>query len=81
MPRPCYRWSRRRSVQRFARLRKPATQPIARFPGSRPPETHVSGIRHELVNRVRQEIQAGTYDNPAKLEAALERMFNCLADD
>jgi hypothetical protein len=45
------------------------------------PSTQASGIRHELVNRVRQEIQAGTYDNPAKLEAALERMFNCLADD
>ena len=81
MPRPCYRWSRRRSAQRFARLRKPAVLAITRLQGGRPAEAQVSGIRHELVNRVRQEIQAGTYDNPAKLEAALERMFNCLADD
>lgn len=71
MPRPGYRWSRRRGAMRFARLRKPA--PCA----TGIPE--VTGIRHELVSRVRREIDAGTYDDPAKLEAALERMFDTLS--
>lgn len=29
------------------------------------------GIRHDLVKRVRQEIEAGTYDSEEKLFAAL----------
>ena len=40
-----------------------------------------TGIRHELVARVRQEIHAGIYDTPAKFDAALERMFEHLAWD
>lgn len=32
-------------------------------------------IRHELVARVRQQIAAGTYDTPEKMEAALERLI------
>ena len=35
-------------------------------------------VRLELVARVRQEIRAGTYDTPEKLEAALDRMATCL---
>lgn len=33
-------------------------------------------IRSELVRRVRQEIAAGTYDTPEKLDAALARMLD-----
>jgi Anti-sigma-28 factor, FlgM len=31
-------------------------------------------VRQELIARIRQEIQAGTYDTAEKFEAALERM-------
>ncbi len=83
MPRPGYRWSRRRSALRFARLRKPAACPITRLQntGRTDPQTTGAGIRQELVSRVRKEIDAGTYDDPAKLEAALERMLNHLSND
>ena len=84
MPRPGYRWSRRRSALRFARLRKPATCPISRVQEESRLDSQIleaPGIRQELVSRVREQIDAGTYDNPARLEAALERMFNCLSDD
>jgi negative regulator of flagellin synthesis FlgM len=36
------------------------------------------GVRTELVERVRQEIAAGTYETPEKLEAALERLLDRL---
>jgi hypothetical protein len=36
--------------------------------------TAETDIRYELVSRVRQEIMAGTYDSPEKLEAALDRL-------
>jgi negative regulator of flagellin synthesis FlgM len=36
-------------------------------------------IRTALVNSIRAQIAAGTYDTPAKLEAALERMLDELA--
>jgi hypothetical protein len=35
-------------------------------------------IRHELVQRVRREIQAGTYDTPEKWQAALNCLFERL---
>jgi hypothetical protein len=35
-------------------------------------------VRQELVARVRQEIRAGTYDTPEKLEAAIDRLAVCL---
>ena len=38
-------------------------------------------VRQDLVARVRQEIQAGTYDTPEKLEAALDRLAARLALD
>jgi hypothetical protein len=44
----------------------------------KPPETP---IRTELVQRIRREIQAGTYDTPEKLEAALDRMLERLEED
>ena len=33
-------------------------------------------IRQALVNSIRAQIAAGTYDTPAKMDAALERMFD-----
>ena len=36
-------------------------------------------IRHDLVNSIRAQIAAGTYETPAKLEAALERMLDEIA--
>lgn len=36
------------------------------------------GVRHDLVRRVRQEIAAGTYDTPEKLEIAFERLADRL---
>jgi hypothetical protein len=40
-------------------------------PGGRLPD---EPIRSELVNRVRREIAADSYETPAKWEAALERL-------
>ena len=39
------------------------------------------GIRIELVNRVRAEIAAGTYDTPEKWDAALDRLLDRLEGD
>jgi hypothetical protein len=44
-----------------------------------PPEERP--IRWELVERVRREIAAGTYETPAKLEAALRRLLERLEND
>jgi anti-sigma28 factor (negative regulator of flagellin synthesis) len=37
------------------------------------------GIRTDLVNQIRAQIANGTYETPAKLDAALERMFDEMA--
>lgn len=36
-------------------------------------------VRQELVDRVRQEIAAGTYETPEKLEAAMEGLIEDLS--
>jgi len=41
----------------------------------------VPDFRNELVLRVRREIDAGTYDSPEMLEAALERLIARLASE
>jgi negative regulator of flagellin synthesis FlgM len=38
--------------------------------------TETGGVRQDLVNRIRGEIAAGTYETPAKLDAALDRMLD-----
>jgi hypothetical protein len=38
-------------------------------------------IRTELVERVRREIAAGTYDTPEKWDIALERLLRRLQED
>lgn len=45
------------------------------------PDTTPTSIRHELVARVRKEIEAGTYDSPDKWEAALDRLLERLGED
>jgi len=40
-----------------------------------PTESSSSAVRFELVNSIRSQIAAGTYDSPEKMEAALEKMF------
>ena len=41
--------------------------------------TETRGIRQDLVSRIRAQIAAGTYETPAKLDAALERMLDEIA--
>ena len=38
-------------------------------------------IRQDLVDRVRREIAAGTYDTEARMELALGRLFDTFAAD
>ena len=45
------------------------------------PIAHLGYFRTELVERVRKEIAAGTYDTPEKWEAALDRLLDRLAED
>ena len=45
------------------------------------PPLYEADVRHDLVARVRQEILAGTYDTPDKLEAALDRLADRLTAD
>jgi hypothetical protein len=48
-----------------------------------PPRTRKRGprkIRTELVERVRAEIAAGTYDTPDRFQAALERLLERMWD-
>lgn len=40
----------------------------------------IDGIRTDLVNRVRAEITAGTYETPEKLEIALEKLLASFDD-
>jgi negative regulator of flagellin synthesis FlgM len=34
------------------------------------------GIRHDLVNQIRSQIAAGTYDTPDKMNAAVDRLLD-----
>lgn len=40
--------------------------------------TETGGIRHELVNMIRSQIAAGTYDTPEKMDIAMERLLDQL---
>jgi hypothetical protein len=74
--------STRLPAHRFGRAcRTPSS--IARLMEEPPLNPHPfdTEVRHDLVNRVRQEIQAGTYDTPEKLEAALDRLASRLSFD
>ena len=49
--------------------------------GDEHPRPGRAGIRRHLVERVRREIAAGTYDTPEKLEAALQRLLERMDRD
>jgi negative regulator of flagellin synthesis FlgM len=38
--------------------------------------TESNGVRTDLVNRIRSEIAAGTYETPDKLDTALNRLLD-----
>jgi negative regulator of flagellin synthesis FlgM len=40
--------------------------------------TETAGIRTDLVNTIRQQIAAGTYDTPDKMDVAMNRLFDQL---
>lgn len=42
---------------------------------TRSEESSSAGIRFDLVNRIKSEIAAGSYDTPDKMEVALDRMI------
>ena len=45
------------------------------------PQPHEREVRQDLVARVRREIQAGTYDTPEKMQAALDRLAARISRD
>jgi len=38
--------------------------------------TETGEVRQDLVNQIRAQIAAGTYETPAKMDAALERLLD-----
>lgn len=68
-PRNLPHTTRERGMVQTPRLR--ATQPAENPDDDRP-------IRMDLVRQVRAQILAGTYDSPAKMEAAAERLAGTL---
>lgn len=43
-----------------------------------PPRPTDPGVRTELVERIRREIEAGTYETPQKWQIALDRLLDDL---
>ena len=74
MSRSSSRWSRtRRAAHHRPSARRATPCPMNRLQEGACLETPVReapGIRHDLVARVKREIQAGLYETPDKLEAA-----------
>ena len=42
-------------------------------------ESSSSGVRFELVNRIKAEIASGVYDTPDKMDIAVDRMMGRIA--
>lgn len=62
---------------------QPADAPPEQPPEPKPARVRKRGprkIRTELVDRVRAEIAAGTYDTPDRFQAALERLLEKMWD-
>ena len=38
--------------------------------------SETGGIRHDLVNLIRRQIDAGTYDTPEKMDIAMSRLLD-----
>jgi len=60
-----------------SRLRGPHTERSDWLPAR--PNRQRSPIRHELVDRIKSEIAAGTYDTPERFEAALAILVRRIA--
>jgi negative regulator of flagellin synthesis FlgM len=45
------------------------------------PRTQDPEIRRELIERIRREIAAGTYETPEKWEIALQRLLQRLQEE
>jgi hypothetical protein len=58
----------------------PAETP-AKTTRKKPRKTEETGIRKELVERVRREIEAGTYDTQEKWDAALDSLLERMYED
>jgi len=61
----------------LAPLPEPAAAP-AQATSTKSLKAEETGIRKELVERIRREIQAGTYDTAEIWEAALDRLLRGL---
>jgi anti-sigma28 factor (negative regulator of flagellin synthesis) len=79
---------RRFGRQRPSRVSRPKRRGLARSAIRILEDRRLAGsksdrsiIREELVDRVRQEITAGTYDTRLKMEAAFERLLIEMAYD
>jgi hypothetical protein len=73
-----------RGSQAWWRGLEAVPEPAAADPdatAAKPRKQKESGIREELVARIRGEIAAGTYDTPEKWQAALDRLLDRLDDD
>jgi hypothetical protein len=55
--------------------------PLSRRCKGQLPHGPATGIRLDLVERVRREIAEGTYETPDKLEMALARLFQRLDEE
>ncbi len=66
-----------------SRLQGPISKGRSWWKFSAPPPARPEpvAIRRQLIERVRREIAAGTYDTPDKFLAALERMLADLDDE
>ena len=56
----------------FSEAAKAAWEPINSS------ESSASGVRFELVNRIKREIAEGTYDTPDKMDIAMDRLIGRL---
>ena len=59
---------------------RPGWSRAARKPARKTPPPDAP-LRQDLVERVRREIAAGTYDTPEKWQKALDRLFDQLPGD
>ena len=59
---------------------QPNSKPADATQSPAPAQPQQAETRAERLARIKQEIEAGTYDTPEKLEAAIDRMMGVLID-
>ena len=65
---------------------KTAHRPAAQAPADRIDEwieqaRRLPRVRMDLIRRVRAEIEAGTYETPERIDAAIDRLLDELGDE